>query len=129
MSKPKPRVHRPINATLYVDVRQRLRAVQRIKPDYAEMKAHTLHALLRQRKGYAKAAAGKNKHRVRWFLQAVPRLPHHLVLQYLPPGCIGAVELLKAALPERCTGVPHVTIEQLCLLVLEMAPAVVQMHS
>lgn len=118
------KAHRMTNATLYTDVHQHLRAVQRLKPEYAEVRAHTLHALLRTRPGYAKAACGKNKHRIRWFLRAVPQLPGDLVVQYLPPGVIGAVLLLRSVLPPKCTGLPYVKLEQLCVLALELAPYV-----
>lgn len=123
------RVHRLTNATLYADLHVRFRFVQRLAPEYAEVKAHTLLAMLRQQPGYSKAATGKNKLRIRWFLRSVPRLPHEAVLQYLPSGCLGAVRLLQTVLPPRCTGIPHVTIEQLCVLVLELAPMIVVQHS
>jgi len=113
------------NATLYADVRQQLRVVVRMQ----SVRSNTLHALLRSQPGYQGAVAGKNKDRVRWFLRTMRRLPSELVVQYLPIGCLGAVELLSAALPnERGTWVPHITIEQLCILVLELAALVVQMH-
>lgn len=123
------RVHRLTNATLYADLHVRFRVVQRLEPEYAEVKAHTLLALLRTQPGYSKAASGKNKLRIRWFLRAVPRLPHEAVLQYLPPGCLGAVRLLKTVLPPRCTGIPKVSLEQLCVLVLELAPMIEMQHS
>ena len=119
------RVHPITNATLYANVGQQLRAVQRLKPDFAEARARTLHALLRTRKGYDKAVHGKNKHRIRWFLRVVPQLPGDLVVQNLPPGVIGAVLLLRSVLPPKCSGLPYVKIEQLCVLALELAPAIV----
>ena len=113
------------NATLYADVRQQLRVVARMQ----SVRSNTLHALLRSQPGYQEAAAGKNKYRVRWFLRTMRRLPAELVVQYVPIGCVGAVELLSAALPnERGTWVPRIAIEQLCVLVLELAPLAVQMH-
>jgi len=121
----KQKVRRASNAVLYVDVQKRLRAVSRVKPEYAEVKAHTLNALLRTRPGYKQAATGKNKLRVRWVLDTIPQLPHSLVLNYLPSGCIGAAKLIRASLNRHCTFVPHITIEQLCVLILELAPAIV----
>jgi hypothetical protein len=124
-SKRAQRVRKSSRAILYADIRERLRAVSRSRPDYAEVKAHTLDALLRTQPGYAQASVGKNKRRVRWVLDTIPALPHHLVLNYLPAGCIGAAKLIRASLNRHCTYVPHITIEQLCVLVLELAPAVV----
>jgi hypothetical protein len=79
---------------------------------------------LRTQPGYDKAAFGKNKKRIRWFLRTVPQLPGDLVVQYLPSGVIGAVLLLRSVLPPKCTGLPFVKIEQLCVLALELAPYV-----
>ena len=121
----KQKVRRTRNAVLYVDVQKRLRAVCRYKPEYAEVKAKTLLALLRTQPGYQQAVIGKNKRRVRWVLDTIPQLPHLLVLNYLPSGCIGAAKLIRASLNRHCTFVPHISIEQLCVLVLELAPAVV----
>jgi hypothetical protein len=118
------RVRRMTNMTLYADIHRQMRVVQRLELDYTEVKASTLHALLRMQPGYDKAARGKNKHRIRWFLRAVPQLPGDLVVQYIPSGVIGAVLLLRSVLPPKCTGLPFVKIEQLCVLALELAPYV-----
>ena len=122
---PRRKVHRMTNAILYADVLTSMRRVQRMQPEYAELKARTLLAMLRTQPGYEQAATGKNKLRVRWFLRTVPQLPHDAVLQYLPSGVIGAVLLLRSVLPRRCTWLPRTSLDQLCLLVLELAPAVV----
>jgi len=119
------KVHRLTNAVLYTDVLTQMRAVQRMRPEYVDVKAHTLHCLLRAQPGYERAVSGPNKHRIRWFLRTVPRLPHEAVLQYLPSGVLGATKALRAALPPRCTWLPKTSIEQLCVLVLELAPAIV----
>lgn len=126
---PRRRVRRMSNAILYADVLSAMRRVQRMQPEYAELKARTLLAMLRTQPGYEQAATGKNKTRIRWFLRTVPQLPHGEVLHYLPPGVIGAVQLLRSVLPRRCTWLPKTTIDQLCLLALELAPAVVMQQS
>jgi hypothetical protein len=97
--------------------------------DGAELRARTFHALLRTQPGYARAASGKNRKRVRWFLRVVPRLSADLVVVNLPPGVIGAVLLLRSVLPPKCAALPYITIEQLCILALELAPLVVEMAS
>lgn len=126
---PRKRVRRMTNAILYADVLTAMRRVQRMPPEYAEIKAHTLHCLLRSQPGYERAATGKNKLRVRWFLRTVPELPHDAMLQYLPSGVIGATVLLRKVLPKRCTWLPKTSLDQLCVLVLELAPAVVMQQT
>jgi hypothetical protein len=112
--------------TLYKDIHQRLRAVSRTKPEYAEVKAHQLHCILKGLPGYRGAVKGKNKHRVRWTLDTIARrLPHEFVWNYLPSGVMGAAILVRSSLNRHCTFVPHVTIDQLCVLVMELAPAIV----
>ncbi len=124
---PRVRVHCMSYAVLYADTLRHIRAVQRLRPEYAEVRAHTLHAMLRQQPGYSQAAIGKNKNRIRWFLRTVPHLPHEEVLRYLPTGVFGAVQLLRSVLPRKCTWLPYVTLDQLCVLVLELAPVIVHM--
>jgi hypothetical protein len=125
MHKFQKKAHQVRNAVLYTDIQRRLRAASRCTPEYAEARARLLGAMLRVQPGYAKAVAGKNRERVRWCLVTIPRLPHELVLELLPPGCIGAAKLIRATLNPRCAGVPPITIEQLCLLVIELAPMIV----
>jgi hypothetical protein len=85
--------------------------------------------MLHEMPGYSRAATGKNKFRVRWFLQTVPELPHDAVLTYLPSGVIGAVLLLRSVLPRRCTWLPKTSLDQLCVLALELAPLLVNQQT
>lgn len=126
---PRKRVRRMTNAILYANVLSSMRRVQRMPSEYAEVKAHTLHCMLRSQPGYERAARGANKRRVRWFLQTVPQLPQDAVVQYLPSGVIGAVILLRSVLPKRCTWLPKTSLDQLCVLALELAPAVVMQQT
>lgn len=120
----------PLSHTVsYTDAHRFMRIVSRAPVDEAELRARTFHALLRTQPGYERAASGQNKKRVRWFLRTVPQLPADLVVLNLPPGVIGAVLLLRSVLPRKCASLPHVTIEQLCILALELAPLVVEMSS
>ena len=120
----------PLSHTVgYADAHRFMRVVSRMPLDAAELKARTFQALLRTQPGYERAASGQNKKRVRWFLRTVPQLPADLVVLNLPPGVIGTVVLLRAVLPRKCAALPHVTIEQLCILALELAPLVVEMAS
>lgn len=126
-------LRRPLRSNVstlgYADAHRFMRIVGRMPIDEAELRARTFHALLRTQPGYERAARGKNKKRVRWFLSTVPRLSADLVVLNLPPGVIGAVLLLRSVLPPKCAALPHVTIEQLCILALELAPLVVEMAS
>jgi hypothetical protein len=120
----------PLSHTVgYAYAHRFMRVMSRMPLDEAEFRARTFHALLRTQPGYERAASGKNKKRVRWFLLTVPRLSADLVVLHLPPGVIGAVLLLRSVLPPKCTALPHCTIDQLCILALELAPLVVEMAS
>jgi hypothetical protein len=120
----------PLSHTIgYTDAHRFMRIVSRMPFDEAEWRAHTFHALLRTLPGYEQASKGKNRKRVRWFLRVVPRLSADLVVLNLPPGVIGAVLLLRSVLPSKCAALPHVTIEHLCILALELVPLVVEMAS
>lgn len=126
-------LRRPLRSNVttlgYADAHRFMRLAGRMSVDDAQLRARTFHALLRTQPGYARAASGKNRKRVRWFLRTVPRLSADLVVVHLPPGVIGAVLLLRSVLPPKCAALPHVTIDQLCILALELAPLVVEMAS
>jgi hypothetical protein len=130
-------LHRPLRSSVsplshtigYADAHRFMRIVSRMPVDDAELRARTFHALLRTQQGYEQAVRGKNKKRVRWFLRVVPQLSADLVVLNLPPGVIGAVLLLRSLLSRKCAALPHCTIEQLCILALELAPLVVEMAS
>jgi hypothetical protein len=124
------RVRKFSKKILYADIHRQLRAVSRCKAEYAAVKAHTLHCLLRTQPGYERVAHGpSNSKRIRWFLQTVPRLPHGAVLNYLPSGVIGAAVLLRSVLPRKCTWLPRMSLDQLCVLVLELAPLLVNQQT